>query len=102
MFCQPSTPAGELRGQPAARYSGALPQDHGREIRITISDEPYEQLEERAAKRHLPPEAYAGQVMDADLTQARFREGARALIGEHAEKFGKRFGGPTQSSADAA
>ncbi|MEU3512777.1 hypothetical protein ABZ733_33930 [Streptomyces longwoodensis] len=73
-----------------------------REIRITISGELYEQLEQRVAKRHLPPEAYAGQVLDADLTQARFRQGARAFIGEHAERFAKRFGGPAQSSADAA
>ncbi|MFD5451244.1 hypothetical protein [Streptomyces sp. NPDC127100] len=73
-----------------------------REIRIKISDELYEQLQQAAAERHLPPEAYAGQVLDADLTRARFREGARGFIAEHAQGFAERFGDPASSSADAA
>ncbi|MEV5454255.1 hypothetical protein [Streptomyces sp. NPDC052535] len=72
------------------------------EIRIEISDELYEQLRQAAAERHLPPEAYAGRVLDADLTRERFREGARGFIAEHAAGFADRFGGPASSSADAA
>ncbi|MEV7083332.1 hypothetical protein AB0N88_33085 [Streptomyces sp. NPDC093516] len=73
-----------------------------REIRIEISDELYEQLQQAAAERHLPPEAYAGRVLDADLTRARFHEGARAFIAEHAQGFAERFGGSAGSNADAA
>ncbi|MEU8471622.1 hypothetical protein AB0F30_27570 [Streptomyces sp. NPDC029006] len=73
-----------------------------REIRIEISDELYEQLQQTAAGLHLPPEAYVGRVLNADLTRTRFREGARAFIAEHAEGFAERFGGPAGSSADAA
>ncbi|MEV7157194.1 hypothetical protein AB0N77_21635 [Streptomyces misionensis] len=73
-----------------------------REIRIEISDELYAQLKQAAAERRLPPEAYVGRVLNADLTRTRFHEGARAFIAEHAEGFSERFGGPAGSSADAA
>jgi predicted transcriptional regulator len=82
----------------ADRYCGGM----SREIRIEISDELYEQLQQAAAERRLPPEAYAGQVLNADLTRTRFREGARAFVAEHADGFAERFGGPARSSADAA
>ncbi|MER6253634.1 hypothetical protein ABT224_19990 [Streptomyces sp. NPDC001584] len=72
-----------------------------REIRIEISDEAYEQLKRAAAEKRVPAEAYAGQVLDADLARARFREGARLFVAEHAAGFAERFGGPV-SSADAA
>ncbi|MFK0143276.1 hypothetical protein [Streptomyces murinus] len=73
-----------------------------REIRIQISDELYEQLQQAAAERRLPPEAYVGRVLNADLTRTGFREGARAFIAEHAEGFSGRFRGPARTSADAA
>lgn len=72
-----------------------------REIRIEISDEAYEQLQRAAAEKRLPAEAYAGQVLDADLTRVRFAEGARAFIGMHAEGFAARFGGPADVGAGA-
>ncbi|MEU2453956.1 hypothetical protein ABZ605_28235 [Streptomyces sp. NPDC012765] len=72
-----------------------------REIRIQISDEAYEQLQRAAAEKQVPAEAYAGRVLDADLARARFREGARLFVGEHAAAFAERFGGPA-ASADAA
>lgn len=73
-----------------------------REIRIQISDELYAQLQHAAAEQRLPPEAYAGRVLNADLTRTRFYEGGRAFISEHADGFAERFGGPAGSSADAA
>ncbi|WP_159047293.1 MULTISPECIES: hypothetical protein [unclassified Streptomyces] len=73
-----------------------------REIRIVISDEAYAQLQRAAAEKRLPAEAYAGQVLDADLTRVRFVEGARSFIGQHAEGFAQRFGGPAGHSATAA
>ncbi|MEN8655468.1 hypothetical protein ABCR94_34055 [Streptomyces sp. 21So2-11] len=73
-----------------------------REIRIEISDEAFEQLQRAAAAKHVAAEAYAGQVLDADLTRIRFAEGARSFVSEHAEGFAERFGGPAGHSADAA
>ncbi|GAA1111863.1 hypothetical protein [Streptomyces javensis] len=73
-----------------------------REIRIEISDETYEQLQRAAAEKRVPAEAYAGQVLDADLTRVRFMEGARSFIGQHAEGFAERFGRPADPSASAA
>ncbi|THA31896.1 hypothetical protein [Streptomyces sp. A1547] len=73
-----------------------------REIRIVISDEAYAQLQRAAAEKRLPAETYAGQVLDADLTRVRFVEGARSFIGQHAEGFAQRFGGPAGHSATAA
>jgi hypothetical protein len=72
-----------------------------REIRIEISDEAYEALERAAAARHVAAEAYAGQVLDADLTRARFLEGARLFVAEHGDAFAERFGRPGRG-ADAA
>lgn len=63
-----------------------------REIRIEVSDETYEQLQRLGAERHLPAEQYAQQVLAADLVRARFTEGARAFITEHAAGFAARFG----------
>ncbi|MFJ4340176.1 hypothetical protein [Streptomyces sp. NPDC088915] len=71
-----------------------------REIRIEISDEAYEALERVAAEKHVPAEHYAGSVLDADLTRARFVEGARSFIDQHGQAFAKRFGRP--ADADAA
>ncbi|MFQ6199793.1 hypothetical protein [Streptomyces sp. NPDC000405] len=79
------------------RYRGRM----AREIRIEISDEAYEQLQRAAAEKRVAAEAYAGQVLDADLTRIRFLEGARSFIGQHAEGFAEHFGGPT-GRADAA
>ncbi|MFF9870198.1 hypothetical protein ACF1G0_33280 [Streptomyces sp. NPDC013953] len=73
-----------------------------REIRIEISDEAYEQLQRAAAQKRMAAEAYAGQVLDADLTRVRFVEGARSFISQHAEAFAERFGGPAGRSVDAA
>ncbi|MGW6817446.1 hypothetical protein [Streptomyces sp. NPDC055005] len=73
-----------------------------REIRIEISDEAYEQLQRAAAEKRVPAEAYAWQVLNADLTRVRFADGARAFIGMHAEGFASRFGGPTGADATAA
>ncbi|MFF5125900.1 hypothetical protein ACFY41_03010 [Streptomyces syringium] len=72
-----------------------------REIRIEISDEAYEQPQRAAAEKHVAAEAYAGQVLDADLTRFRFVEGARSFIGQHAEGFAELFGGRA-GRADAA
>ncbi|MEV3993576.1 hypothetical protein AB0J57_32205 [Streptomyces sp. NPDC049837] len=47
-------------------------------------------------------EAYAGQVLAADLTRVRFVEGARSFISQHAEGFAERFGGRAGRSVDAA
>ncbi|CAM5272283.1 hypothetical protein GCM10010329_79190 [Streptomyces spiroverticillatus] len=73
-----------------------------REIRIEISDEAYEQLERAAARKRVPAEAYAGQVLDADLARERFHEGARLFLAEHAEGLAERFGRPSARNADAA
>ncbi|MBX9427278.1 MULTISPECIES: hypothetical protein [Streptomyces] len=73
-----------------------------REIRIEISDEAYEALERAAAERHVPAEDYAGRVLDADLTRARFVEGARSFVDQHGKAFAERFGGPARGGADAA
>lgn len=73
-----------------------------REIRIEISDEAYEQLQRAAAESRVPAEAYAGQVLNADLTRVRFVEGARAFIAMHAEGLAERFGGPAGRGATAA
>ncbi|WP_432129383.1 hypothetical protein [Streptomyces sp. bgisy082] len=75
-------------------YRGGI----AREIRIEISDEAYEALERVAAEKHMPAEDYAGRVLDADLTRARFVEGARSFVAQHGQAFAKRFGRP----ADAA
>ncbi|MGW9436392.1 hypothetical protein [Streptomyces sp. NPDC055607] len=69
-----------------------------REIRIEISDEAYEALQRVAAEKHVPAEHYAGSVLDADLTRARFVEGARSFVDRHGRAFAERFGRP----ADAA
>lgn len=78
----------------ADRYGGRK----ARGIRIEISDEAYEQLQRAAAEKHVAAEAYAGQVLDPDLTRIRFVEGARSFISQHAEGFAEHFGG----RADAA
>lgn len=87
-----------LPAKTMCRYRGRM----AREIRIEISDEAYEQLQRAAAEKHVPAEAYAGQVLAADLIKVRFLEGARAFISEHAEGFAERFGGPASHRADAA
>ncbi|MEU5216670.1 hypothetical protein AB0G79_10790 [Streptomyces sp. NPDC020807] len=73
-----------------------------REIRIEISDEAYEALERVAAEKHVPAEDYAGRVLDADLTRARFLEGARVFVDQHGKAFAERFGRPAKSRTDAA
>ncbi|MFD3535678.1 hypothetical protein [Streptomyces sp. NPDC058664] len=73
-----------------------------REIRIEISDEAYAALERAAAEKHVPAEDYAGRVLDADLTRARFVEGARSFVDRHGQAFAERFGRPTKTGAGAA
>ncbi|MEU8461762.1 hypothetical protein [Streptomyces sp. NPDC029003] len=73
-----------------------------REIRIEISDEAYAELQRAAAQRRVPAEAYAGQVLDADLVRVRLTEGARSFIGLHAQGFAERFSSPAEPGASAA
>ncbi|MFJ5712744.1 hypothetical protein [Streptomyces sp. NPDC093105] len=73
-----------------------------RELRIEISDEAYEALQHAAAARHVAAEDYAEQILDADLTRARFLDGARSVIAEHGDAFTARYGRPAAPSTSAA
>ncbi|MDJ0345881.1 hypothetical protein QMK19_35195 [Streptomyces sp. H10-C2] len=73
------------------------------EIRISISDEDYEQLRQVAAGRHLPAEQYAQGVLAQDLAYNRFMAAGAAFITEHGAAFAERFGPrPVDGRADAA
>ncbi|GHG04177.1 hypothetical protein ACFFSH_38975 [Streptomyces filamentosus] len=73
-----------------------------RELRIEISDEAYEALQHAAAAKHVAAEDYAGQVLHADLTRARFLDGARLAVAEHADAFAARYGRPAAGGTEAA
>ncbi|MFF0560831.1 hypothetical protein ACH4ZU_08860 [Streptomyces sp. NPDC020472] len=73
-----------------------------RELRIEISDEAYEALQQAAAAKHVAAEDYAGQVLHADLARARFLDGARLAVAEHGDAFAARYGRPGAGSTEAA
>ncbi|MFC5724115.1 hypothetical protein ACFP1Z_28500 [Streptomyces gamaensis] len=63
-----------------------------RKIEVHLSDEAYADLQRAAADKHIDPEAYAGTVLEDNLTRARFLEGAQDCIDQHADEFAARFG----------
>lgn len=71
-----------------------------REIRITIDDATYQELQRRAADDHEDPDQYASRRLTADLAHVRFIEGAKAFVEEHGQAFADRFG--TGASSHAA
>ncbi|WP_405863888.1 hypothetical protein [Streptomyces sp. NBC_00005] len=71
-----------------------------KEIRITVDDETFEELQRLAADGHVEPAQYASQRLTADLARVRFLEGAKAFADEHGQAFAERFGtGPSSSHA---
>ncbi|MGW6744862.1 hypothetical protein ACWGDX_29695 [Streptomyces sp. NPDC055025] len=65
---------------------------HAHELRISVTDDVYEQLQMLAADQHVPAEEYAARMLADDVARVRFVEGARSFIAEHSHGFADRFG----------
>ncbi|MFE3864775.1 hypothetical protein ACFXPT_30630 [Streptomyces goshikiensis] len=63
-----------------------------RELRVTVTDEVYEQLQALAADSRVPAEEYAARMLTDDVTRARFLAGAEQFVAEHALGFAEHFG----------
>ncbi|WP_432127499.1 hypothetical protein [Streptomyces sp. bgisy082] len=72
-----------------------------RELRVTVTDEVYEQLQALAADKDVPAEEYAARMLTDDVTRARFIEGAQEFIAEHALTLAEHFG-PRPAAGDQA
>ncbi|MGX1955911.1 hypothetical protein ACWIGY_37140 [Streptomyces anulatus] len=72
--------------------STPAPHASNRELRVTVTDEVYEQLQELAAGKDVPAEEYAARMLTDDVTRARFLAGAEEFVAEHARGFAERFG----------
>lgn len=72
--------------------SGQESNTTGRELRISITEEVYEQLKLLAADHQVPAEEYAARMIADDVARARFLTGAREFITENADYFTERFG----------
>ncbi|WP_172388165.1 hypothetical protein [Streptomyces sp. MNP-20] len=72
------------------------------EIRIEISDEAYEQLRQSAEQQHLDAAAYAGRLLNEDLTRERFLSAAQRYVVEFGAAFAERFGTGSGVRRDAA
>ncbi|GHG14165.1 hypothetical protein ACFFSH_31375 [Streptomyces filamentosus] len=72
-----------------------------RELRVTVTDEVYEQLQALAADKAVPAEEYAARMLTDDITRSRFLAGAEEFVAEHALGFAERFG-PRPAAGDQA
>ncbi|MFE0773338.1 hypothetical protein [Streptomyces sp. NPDC058861] len=72
-----------------------------RELRVTVTDEVYEQLQALAADSRVPAEEYAARMLTDDMTRARFLAGAEEFVAEHALGFAEHFG-PHPATGDRA
>ncbi|MFF3748658.1 hypothetical protein [Streptomyces kronopolitis] len=77
------------------------PEANGRELRISVTDDVYEQLQLLAASNHVHAEEYAARMITDDVARARFLAGADDFISEHAAGFAARFG-PSAAGGQAA
>ncbi|WP_031511034.1 hypothetical protein [Streptomyces megasporus] len=77
------------------------PDTNGHELRVNVPEDVYEQLQVLAANQQMPAEEYAARMLTDDVTRARFVEGARDFIVEHAAEFADRFG-PHTTKGNAA
>ncbi|GAA2622216.1 hypothetical protein [Streptomyces tubercidicus] len=68
------------------------PNPNGRELRISVTDDVYDELQILAASEHVPAEEYAARMLADDVARARFLTGAGEFISEHAAGFAERFG----------
>ncbi|MGW1047282.1 hypothetical protein [Streptomyces sp. NPDC002547] len=76
----------------------------GKELRIQLDDEQYEQLEREAHERREDPTVYAGRVLARELGKARFLEGSALFLSTPGvrEEFASRFGPGPGTAASAA
>lgn len=72
--------------------STPAPHTGNRELRVTVTDEVYEQLQALAADKDVPAEEYAARMLTDDVTRARFLAGAEEFVAEHALGFAEHFG----------
>ncbi|MFE3074385.1 hypothetical protein [Streptomyces sp. NPDC059247] len=72
-----------------------------RELRVTVTDEVYEQLQALAAGSHVAAEEYAARMLTDDVARARFLAGAEEFVAEHAFGFAEYFG-PHPAAGDRA
>ncbi|MFJ4343303.1 hypothetical protein [Streptomyces sp. NPDC088915] len=72
-----------------------------RELRVTVTNEVYEQLQALAADSRVPAEEYAARMLTDDVTRARFLAGAEEFVAEHAFGFAEHFG-PHPAAGDRA
>ncbi|QTA37032.1 hypothetical protein [Streptomyces sp. CA-256286] len=79
------------------------PHSGDRELRVTVTDDVYEQLQVLAADKDVPAEEYAARMLTDDVTRARFLSGAEQFVTEHASGFAAHFGpGPRPTAGDRA
>ncbi|MGW7579163.1 hypothetical protein [Streptomyces sp. NPDC054765] len=71
------------------------PNTNGRELRISVTDDVYDELQILAASEHVPAEEYAARMLADEVARARFLAGAEEFISEHAAGFAERFGSHT-------
>ncbi|GGV57883.1 hypothetical protein [Streptomyces spectabilis] len=69
------------------------------EITIQVDDETYGELARQAADGQLEPDAYAAQLLTADVRRARFMEAATSFADEHGAAFAEEFGTGTARTA---
>ncbi|MGR3935236.1 hypothetical protein [Streptomyces sp. BRA346] len=74
---------------------------NGRELRINVTEDVYDQIQILAARIQVPAEEYAARMLADDVAHARFLEGAENFIAEHGIAFAERFG-PRPAGGQAA
>ncbi|MFJ2738131.1 hypothetical protein ACIO3O_00535 [Streptomyces sp. NPDC087440] len=71
-----------------------------KEIRVQVDDETYNELVRLAAGDQVEPGQYAGRLLTADITRARFDDAFATFAQEHGAAFARHFG--TTRRADGA